>query len=154
MQHTWLVAHDFSEEAKRALERAAEQLTALGGGELLLVHVHAPLSTGFGIDIGATTAFTDVDHALDVEARAQLDKIVEAFAPRFPTLTVRALVESGHPAELLVEVARREAVEQIVLGSHGRRGLERFFLGSVAERVLRLADRPVLVVKSPPESHP
>jgi nucleotide-binding universal stress UspA family protein len=148
MQLKWLVAHDFSEEAGNALKRAAEQLTALGGGELILAHVHAPLSTGFGIDLGATTAFHDVDRALDAEARARLTALGEAISPLYPKLTVRCVVETGHPAEHLVELAHRESVDQIVLGSHGRRGLQRFFLGSVAERVLRLADRPVLVVKS------
>jgi nucleotide-binding universal stress UspA family protein len=66
---------------------------------------------------------------------------------RFPTLTYRTLIESGYPPDHIVAIASREAVDQIVIGSHGRRGLQRFFLGSVAERVLRIADRPVLIVK-------
>lgn len=152
MDRKWLVAFDFSEQSEKALERACEQLSALGGGELVIAHVHAPLSTGFGIDLGATTAFHDVDVSLDAEARGRLDDVVKAIAPRYPRLTLTPVVETGHPAEHLVELSRREGVEQLVLGSHGRRGLERFFLGSVAERVLRLADRPVLVVKSQPET--
>jgi len=148
MRRRWLVAHDFSEIAQLALERAAEQLAALGPGDLHIMHVHAPLMTGFGMDLGATAAFQDADRALDSEARARLDVIAKALALRFPTLVVSIGVETGHPADLLIEVARREAVDQIVLGSHGRRGLERFFLGSVAERVLRLADRTVLIVKT------
>lgn len=152
MDRKWLVAFDFSEQSEKALERALEQLTALGGGELVIAHVHAPLSTGFGIDLGSTTAFHDVDASLDAEARARLTEVVKAVAPRYPKLVLTPVVETGHPAEHLVELSRRLGVEQLVLGSHGRRGLERFFLGSVAERVLRLADRPVLVVKSQPET--
>lgn len=152
MERKWLVAFDFSEQSEKALARACEQLTALGGGTLVVAHVHAPLSTGFGIDLGATTAFHDVDLTLDSEARARLGAFIAGVAPRYPAVALSPIVETGHPAEHLVELARREGVEQLVLGSHGRRGLERFFLGSVAERVLRLADRPVLVVKSQPES--
>ena len=110
--------------------------------------------TGFGIDLGATAVFQDADRSIDAEARARLDNIAKDITNRFPTLTVTIGVETGQPADLLVEVGRREAVEQIVLGSHGRRGLERFFLGSVAERVLRLTDRTVLIVKTPTEANP
>jgi len=154
MGRKWLVAHDFSEQATLALGRAAEQLAALGSGELVIVHVHAPLMTGFGIDLGATAVFQDADRSIDAEARARLDNIAKYITNRFPSLTVTIGVETGQPADLLVEVGRREAVEQIVLGSHGRRGLERFFLGSVAERVLRMTDRTVLIVKTPTEANP
>lgn len=153
MSRKWLVAHDFSDQAKLALERAAEQLAALGDGELVILHVHAPVMTGFGIDLGATAVFQDADRTLDSEARTRLDGVAKDIASRFPSLTVTVGVETGQPADLLVEVGRREAVDQIVLGSHGRRGLERFFLGSVAERVLRLADRTVLIVKTPTEAN-
>ncbi len=152
MTRKWLVAHDFSEQATLALEHAADQLAALGGGELVLVHVHAPATTGFGIDLGATAAFQDVDKAIDKEAHQRIDGVVKGIAERHPTLALRAIVEAGEPAEQVVEVANREAVDLIVLGSHGRRGLERFFLGSVAERVLRLAGRSVLIVKATPEA--
>jgi len=150
MSRKWLVAHDFSDLAKLALERAAEQLAALGpDAELFILHVHAPMMTGFGIDLGANTAFQDADRALDKEARLRLDELAKGLAEQYPTLAVAIGVETGNPANLIVEVARREAADQIVLGSHGRRGLERFFLGSVAERVLRLSDRTVLIVKTP-----
>ncbi len=152
MTRRWLVAHDFSDQATMALDRAAEHLAALGGGTLLLVHVHAPLTTGFGIDLGATAAFQDVDKALDKEAHQRLDGIAKGILDRYPTLSLSALVEVGRPADQLVEIADREAVDLIILGSHGRRGLERFFLGSVAERVLRLAARSVLIVKANPEA--
>lgn len=153
MERKWLVAHDFSESAKQALDRAAEQLSALGGGALLLVHVHAPLSSGFGIDLASTASFQDVDRELDRAARARLTLIAKALIERYPNLEVSILVETGRPADQIDEVAKRESVELIVLGSHGRSGLERFFLGSVAERVMRVSGRSVLIVKSPEAHH-
>jgi nucleotide-binding universal stress UspA family protein len=157
MTRKWLVAFDFSDEAVLALERASEQLSALGDGEVLVVHVHRPLSTGFGVEFASVSpAFQDVDKTITDTARKKLDDVVATMTARFPRLAYRTIIESGYPPDHVAAIASREEVDQIVLGSHGRRGLQRFFLGSVAERVLRISDRPVLVVKhteSTPESH-
>jgi nucleotide-binding universal stress UspA family protein len=58
------------------------------------------------------------------------------------------VARAGKPADLIVEEARKANARFIITGSHGRTGLKRAVLGSVAEAVLRLADRPVLVVPS------
>lgn len=58
----------------------------------------------------------------------------------------RQLVENGDPATSIVDVAAERNVDWIVISSHQRRGVSRWFLGSVAERVTVAADRPVLVV--------
>jgi nucleotide-binding universal stress UspA family protein len=55
------------------------------------------------------------------------------------------LVENKHPVDAIVEAARE--CDLVVIGTHGRRGLERFFLGSVTEGVLRRAEKPHLVVR-------
>ena len=55
----------------------------------------------------------------------------------------------GSPASEILTVAEMEAAELIIMGSHGRRGLSRLVLGSVAEAVARSAKCPVLIVKSP-----
>ena len=67
--------------------------------------------------------------------------------PAYATLDVGMKIEIGRPADHVVEVATREHAERIVVGSHGRRGIERMLLGSVAERIVRLAPCAVLVVK-------
>ncbi len=148
MTRKWLVAFDFSDEAKLALERAAEQLSAFGEGEVLVVHVHRPLSTGFGVEFASVSpAFQDVDKTITDTARKKLDDVLATMKARFPKLAFAPLIESGYPPDHIAAVASREHVDQIVIGSHGRRGLQRFFLGSVAERVLRIAECPVLIVK-------
>ncbi len=148
MTRKWLVAFDFSDEARLALERASVQLMALGGGEVVVAHVHRPLSTGFGVEFASVSpAFQDVDKTITESARVKLDEVIKVMRDRFPALAYRTLIESGYPPDHLAAIATREDVDQIVIGSHGRRGLQRFFLGSVAERVLRIADRPVLIVK-------
>jgi nucleotide-binding universal stress UspA family protein len=60
---------------------------------------------------------------------------------------VRALLRSGDPAEEIVDCARRERVDLIAMSTHGRTGLRRVLLGSVAEAVVRRARRPVLLVR-------
>jgi nucleotide-binding universal stress UspA family protein len=154
MARTWMVAYDFSEQAERALARAADDLASMGGGEILLVHVHPPLSTGFGFELSGATGFQDVDRALENETRERLGGVAKQLRASFATIEVGVHVQLGRPADTLAEIPRREGVDLIVIGSHGRRGLERFFLGSVAERVLRLAECPVLVVKAPSEATP
>ena len=53
---------------------------------------------------------------------------------------------------MVVELAKKKQVDLIVMGTHGRRGLTHLLLGSVAERVLRLAEPPVLTVRAPAKS--
>jgi nucleotide-binding universal stress UspA family protein len=60
----------------------------------------------------------------------------------------KAFVMTGRPADAIIEIARDKKADLIVLGSHGRTGVERLLMGSVAERVIVLAPCPVLIVKS------
>jgi len=53
----------------------------------------------------------------------------------------------GHPAEAIVRVARERGVDLIVMSTHGRTGLKHVLMGSVAEKVVRLAPSPVLTIK-------
>jgi len=72
---------------------------------------------------------------------------------KIPDNNVRAerRLEEGDPATSIVDVARDEHVDLIVMGTHGRTGLDRLFMGSVAEQVIRKAPCPVLVTKLPIE---
>jgi nucleotide-binding universal stress UspA family protein len=62
-------------------------------------------------------------------------------------VAVKAFVMSGKPAEAIIQVAEERRADLVVVGSHGRTGVERLLIGSVAERVIVLASCPVLVVK-------
>jgi nucleotide-binding universal stress UspA family protein len=61
---------------------------------------------------------------------------------------VHTVVEFGQPADTIVNYAEQHGVELIVLPTHGRTGMDRFFVGSVAERVVRRAPSPVLVLRA------
>jgi nucleotide-binding universal stress UspA family protein len=146
---TWLVAYDFSRLAHLALKTAADMLSRMGGGRLVVMHVHQ-LHTGVdgnGIDL-ATVGAVDLERAYVADAERQLaEDVANVTAPG--VVFERRLV-SGRPAVVLCAAAIETRAALIVIGSHGRRGFERFLLGSVAEAVVRQARCPVLVVKEPP----
>lgn len=142
-----LCGTDFSEVSTAAMQVAAD-LARRFGDSIVLVHSVAPL-----------WAVTPVAGSLDVSAAdATLRKAaagqlaVQAQRLRDEGLEVDARVADGPADATLVEVAREVSARLIVLGTHGRRGPARWFLGSTAERVLDAADRPVLVVPGGPRA--
>lgn len=134
---------DFSECAERAETEAAALLRETGG-ELILLHVavEAPLfNEGF---------FGLVEPQRVYEAqRAWAQTAIEGrvAALHAAGLTARGLVRTGVPADEIVRAAEGESCDMIVIGTHGRGGLDRLLLGSVADRVLRTARCPVLTVR-------
>jgi len=136
-------AVDFSEPSWIAMEQAADLANRLHT-ELTLVHVVAP-SAPAGTDVA------DVSRQLgDADAR-QAEETLEVWradAEQRAAVPVRARVLSGDPPLEIARFADEEGYDLIVVGTHGRTGLSRLFLGSVAERVLRRAPIPVLVVRN------
>lgn len=85
--------------------------------------------------------------ALEEEGEAALAEIVDA--AEAADVTVETSLRYGHPEQEIVGEADEIDADHIVMGSHTRPGAYRQLLGSVSERVLRLTDRPVTVVKTP-----
>ena len=137
-----LVATDFAESAERALA-CAVQLARRHGTELVLVHVYMDLPAYPEITAGQVVAIYE-------EQRAWIEAALErrARAARGEGLLARAVLRTGPAASTIAETAKDEGADLLVVGTHGRSGLDRLILGSVAERVVRLASCPVLVVKS------
>ena len=77
-------------------------------------------------------------------ARKRMAAAVHEFFKDFPKLETR--VEMGSPAEKILEVAKKEKVDLIIMGAHGRKGLERVFFGSVADKVVQAATCPVVTI--------
>ncbi|MGA2393753.1 MAG: universal stress protein [Candidatus Lustribacter sp.] len=86
------------------------------------------------------------------EVKTELDQHVHATLERagLPAGTAVAIVE-GDPAEMIVATAKERNATLIISGTHGRRGIRRFFLGSVAEDLVRTSETPVLVVPVVPK---
>lgn len=148
----WLVAYDFSPCAESALELALNELQALGGGEARLVHVYELPGVPATVDWGFTEAFNtsrvEFERKLAEETEAMLNKLAKAMNDKYSNVDVTTAVRQGSPAEQVLEAADDFGADRIVVGTHGRKGLSHFVMGSVASRIARLAKAPVLVVKA------
>ena len=136
---TILLASDLS-QASAAAESLAFELAANLGSSVLLVSVIDP--RGLSMPGGGFRQRVD-------QARAARESAAQAIVDRGRRegVPIRCLIWEGDPGESIVEAAEAEDVDLIVVGSHGRRGIDRFFMGSVSERVVRTASVPVLVAR-------
>ena len=157
-----LLPTDFSEPANRALHYALEE-ASLHNANVTILHV-LPAHTGTDVYFitGRPDAQPDFEPALGrrlststpPQPRVILQDHHEAALTQLRDLmpasfqgTWEVDVAAGPPAETIVHVAHERGADLIVMGTHGRTGLHHILLGSVAEKVVRLATCPVLTVK-------
>lgn len=137
-----LVPVDFSPFSEAAVDYAvvlAKQFQA----EMFLIHVIESQV----YSVTDTSMVVSHEAALKMTAGALMDNLRQATLEK--GLSVNASVVSGVPYREIVRKAEEEGVDLIVVGTHGRTGVERLLLGSVAEKIVRLATVPVLTVRSP-----
>jgi nucleotide-binding universal stress UspA family protein len=140
-----LVATDFGPASESAL-RYGRELARSFGSQLHVLHVTE------NVFARAADAYSYVPFELQQELEAASRKDTEALLDdedRRELHAVAATVTSNAPADAIVEYARAHRIGLIVMGTHGRKAVARFFLGSVAERVVRMAPCPVLTVRNP-----
>lgn len=137
---TILFPTDFSEASNSAFEYAVEFARG-SNGRLLIVHVQEPIHPLVGGELAYLPA-------LDTDP-AQLAALLHNIVPNDPQVTYAHQLVQGDPATEIVNLAKAEHADLIVLGTHGRTGVTRLLMGSVAEQVLRRAPCPVLAVKEP-----
>ncbi len=162
---TILVPIDFSPYATEALQYGAT-LAERFAASLIVLHVidkdfetvvvhhragHRGLpSPILGPFAGTFNVDTEATETVSIDLREQAEATLRYFIPdEFSELHVESRVMVGRPFEQILKTAKREAVDLIVMGTRGRTGLGHVMLGSVAERVVRLAPCPVLTVKAP-----
>jgi len=138
---TILAPTDFSPTSNRAVDYAIELGRALGA-EIVVMHAVEPITVTPDA-FGAATIAPVLDE-LERAGRRMLDRAAAKIAKR--RMRCRTLLVTGPAATTIVDAAAKVRADLIVLGTHGRSGLSHLFLGSVAERVVRSAGRPVLTV--------
>jgi universal stress protein A len=140
-----LVPTDFSKSSTLALE-AANLLARQNDAKVILVHVFEPRGVLFGGEPGLEEGH-GIAKDLEEKIHAELERVARE---RFPDVAKikTALVISESPVKGILEYAEREDVDLIVLATHGRGGLSRMLIGSVAEKVVRHAPCPVLTLRS------
>ncbi|MHB1426608.1 MAG: universal stress protein [Gemmataceae bacterium] len=146
---TILYPTDFSADARPAFEVAC----ALAGeehGKLVVLHVERPPLATLGGTAGVPPLAPEYD-------RQRLWEQLQRIQPSRPGIAVEHRLEYGEPESVILKTAQEIGTDLIVMGTHGRTGLRRLLMGSVAERVVRKAPCPVLTVRTPVEtflSHP
>ncbi len=138
----WLVAHDLGPCGDAAADAAA-RIAAGVGARLHILNIHP-------VELRAPYERTGEEtFAVEEEKRAALRACGDRLKTAWPGLNVAVEVIAGTPTKRILEEATRLGATQIVVGTHGRRGLTHLVLGSVAETVVHESTVPVLVVKVP-----
>lgn len=144
MSKVILVPVDFEQPSTHALD-VAKDLARRLDATITLVHVQTlPVYFYPGVDpVPLPPTYAE---ELSVQAKRSLDALAASAGG------LRALLLAGDPADEILKVVEELQPVMVVMGTHGRRGLSRLLLGSVAERVVRNAPVPVLTVRPPVEA--
>jgi nucleotide-binding universal stress UspA family protein len=145
-----IVPTDFSPTSELALRSVTRLLRDVGEGplEITLLHAWQPL-----VDYDCAFTGAALRHPLD-GTEEQARSLVEAMASECQVegVKITPVVRQGYPTRVVVNESKSIGADLVALGTHGRSGLTRFVLGSVAERVVHAARCPVLSVREPVEN--
>jgi nucleotide-binding universal stress UspA family protein len=137
--HKILFPTDFSHCGDEALHFATS-LARDSNATLLIVHVEEPpVAYGGG----------EMYYGIPEPATEDLKKMLEQVKPTDPNVVYEHRLITGDPSTAVARLAEAEGVDLIIMGTHGRTGLSRLLMGSVAEAVVRRAPCPVLTYKQP-----
>jgi nucleotide-binding universal stress UspA family protein len=130
-----------------------EELAIVTKAEVILLQVVKPhydiaLAEGYTSHLGRISA-EYLTHA-SAAAKDYLNSVKERLAKM--GITARSEVEVGSPAERIVGYAKESNIDLIAMSTHGRSGIGRWLLGSVADKVIHAADRPILLVRASAKS--
>ncbi len=142
---TILYATDYSKASERALDEAVK-LAKQNNAQLWVVHAIEPLGAyATGEDYGGAELYVRLEETTQREAEAGMKKLMQ----RLQKLNVKAksLILRGTAYDQIVKAAKSKKADMIVIGTHGRTGLSKLFMGSVAGKVVSLASCPVLTVR-------
>jgi nucleotide-binding universal stress UspA family protein len=139
-----LFATDFSKTSAKAFETAVD-LAKVSRATVTILHVIAPFTPIMPEQYIGTQTWEQIDLRGREWAKQQLAKLSE----KAKKAGVRAteLLAEGDPARQVVRIARSKNADLVVVGTHGRTGFTKFFLGSIAARVVATAQSPVVTVR-------
>ncbi len=137
-----LCAVDLSDHSKSIAEYTIT-LAKATGAEVLVVYTAPSLSQYVGFHVPPNTIENFVGEIV-TGAEKSMDTFV---SENFPGIQAKGHVLIGYAAEEIVNKAEEEQADMIIMGTHGRKGLDRFLFGSVAEKVVKNAKQPVLTIR-------
>jgi len=142
-----LVATDFSQPSEAALAYGRELARTFGASLTVLHIVDNILTRAYGSD-GFVLADPELQREIETSAQRQVDAVLFD-EDRKMLGAVGLVITSNSPSAAIVTYARDASVDLIVMGTHGRGAIAQLLMGSVAERVVRIAPCPVLTVRHP-----
>jgi nucleotide-binding universal stress UspA family protein len=143
----FLVPVDFSEDANQAVKYAIDLASKLGARMTLLHVIQPPPWGGVDMDVTLPYAYSLFIQNLEAEVAHRMQACLERITA--DGLEGEVAVVRGVPFREILDTAKMQQVDLIIMGTHGRTGLQHVLMGSVAEKVVRLAPCPVLVVRQP-----
>jgi nucleotide-binding universal stress UspA family protein/CBS domain-containing protein len=132
---------DFDDNSMQALDTAAK-LARESNGTVFVLHVVPMIIAPTGMPV-----YVDLYKGQEEAART---KLLEVAHKRLGGLKYELLIHTGEPAGTILNAEKRTKADVVVMATHGRRGFKRFFLGSIAELVLRESTCPVMTVRCTP----
>ena len=136
---------DFSEPSLKGLEVGVD-LATLFKAKLDVIYV-LPILPATAKDANLQFAIPEYERMIHIDAEQQLQAVVSQRVSK--NLKTRTLIGHGNPAHEIVRLAQEEKADLIVIATHGHTGFHHLVVGSVAEKVIRLAPCPVLAVREP-----
>jgi nucleotide-binding universal stress UspA family protein len=135
-----LVPIDGSAQSKHAVDHAADTLDP---EEIVLLNVIDPVEAGYS----AAATMPGYSEEWYENRKAEAESLFEDAKSRLEGRTVETVMEVGRPSRTIVTYIEDHDVDHVVMGSHGRSGMTRILLGSVAESVVRRSPIPVTIVR-------
>ena len=135
-------ALDLSEHSRQVAEYAT-MLAKMSGASIVAVYAAPTLTQYTGFHVPPNTIDSFVGEIVSGAEKAMADFVAE----HFPDVQVKAEVVVGYAAEEILSLAENEDADLIVMGTHGRKGIDRILFGSVAEKVVKNSSRPVLTIR-------
>jgi nucleotide-binding universal stress UspA family protein len=151
-----MVPLDGSELAECVLPHVESAVRGCNIPDVLFVRAVEPVLLSVGVTSDFGTVYTEVDAKKDREkidqhnkdeAKTYLDDMIKR--QKYENANLKAVVLFGKAAENLAEYAGKNAVDLIIIATHGRSGISRWLWGSTADRILRSSCVPVLMVRAP-----
>jgi universal stress protein A len=142
--HTILHPTDYSDHSAYAF-KVALSLAEQHGATLYIAHIVQSLGPELVSFGEVTTERQPAGHV-----RHLWEELLQVKAPAGSPVTIKHILGEGDPAAEVAEIARKYNCDLIVISTHGRSGLERLLMGSIAEKIVRLAPCAILTVKRPP----
>lgn len=137
-----LCAVDFSDQSPHVADYARTLAKALGS-EVLVLYVAPSLSQYVGFKVPAAA----IDDFVGEIVQGAESSMTEFVVKNFDGIEADGRVITGYAAEEILDTATKEDVGMIIMGTHGRKGIDRILFGSVAEKVVKSAKCPVMTIR-------